>query len=333
MNFKPFPFEIILDWYKTNGRHELPWRINQTPYHVWISEIFLQQTQVSRVEWYFKKVIEAFPDIESFAKLEYDDFFPYYEWLGYYSRARNMLLAAKKVINEYKWIFPNTFEELVSLPGIWPYTAQAILSFGFNQNILAFDTNIEKIFCRYYFGSRFKKLTKDQKQELQNMFVKTRISGREINAALMDFSSIIDKNELTQIDFKSYPLSESIFYKQCWKNEIKPIKTTEKFNKNEAEIIVFLHENHKIYFSSDYDEFQPFKLWISSHEHRYFIKKYFLEKYSLSLSVRPAFRKLKKVGKTYFLYHAQIQKGKSTFWEFGREEYEECLSDFTLTIQ
>lgn len=298
----------------------------QTPYHVWISEIFLQQTQVSRVEWYFKKVIETFSNIESFAKLEYDDFFPYYEWLGYYSRARNMLLTAKKVITEYNGIFPNTFEELVSLPGVGPYTAQAILSFGYNQNILAFDTNIEKIFCRYYFWSRFKKLTKEQKQELQTMFAKTGISGREMNAALMDFSSIIDKNELTQIDFKCYPLTESTFYKESWKNEIKPIKTTEKFNKNEAEIIVFLHENHKVYFSSNYDEFKPFELWTSSDDHRHFIKDYFLEKFSLSLSVRPAFKKLKKAGKTYFLYHAQIQAGKWSFWEFERGEYEEKLN-------
>lgn len=303
----------------------------QTPYHVWISEIFLQQTQVSRVEWYFKKVISAFPNIESFAKLEYDDFFPYYEWLGYYSRARNMLLAAKKVVHEYNGIFPNTFEELVSLPWVWPYTTQAILSFGYNQNILAFDTNIEKIFCRYYFGSRFKKLSKIQKEELQTMFQWTGISGRELNAALMDFSSVIDRNELTQIDFKSYPLTQSIFYKEKWKNEIKPIKTTEKFNKDEAEIVVFLHENHKVYFSSDYDEFKPFELWTSIEDHRHFIKDYFLENFKLSLSVRPAFKKLKKATKTYFLYHAQIQKGKSDFWEFERWEYEEKLRNILFS--
>lgn len=328
MNFSTFPFQIILDWYKKNGRHDLPWRLKQTPYHIWISEIFLQQTQVSRVEAYFNKVTEAFPDIQSFSQLEYDDFFFYYEWLGYYSRARNMLLTAKKIVSQYNWVFPNTFEKLISLPGVWPYTAQAILSFGFNQNILAFDTNIEKIFCRYYFWSRFKKLSKVQKEELQTMFAKTGISWRQINAALMDFSSLLDRNELSQIDFENYLLTESLFYKEKGGNEIKPIKTTEKFNKNEAEIVVFLHENHKIYFSSDYDEFKPFELWISTDDHRHCIKDYFLEKYSLSLSVRPAFKKRKKAGKTYFLYHAQIQKWKSDFWEFGKWEYEEKLRNY-----
>jgi A/G-specific adenine glycosylase len=79
MNFSPFPFEILLDWYKKNGRDYLPWRQSKNPYHIWISEIFLQQTQVSRVEGYFNRIIEKFPTIETFAKLEYEDFFPYYE--------------------------------------------------------------------------------------------------------------------------------------------------------------------------------------------------------------------------------------------------------------
>lgn len=76
---KKIPFEIILDWYKYHGRHELPWRQLQTPYHVWVSEIFLQQTQVSRVKDYFNRVIEAFPTVQDFAKLSYDEFFSYYK--------------------------------------------------------------------------------------------------------------------------------------------------------------------------------------------------------------------------------------------------------------
>ena len=98
---KDFPFHIILDWYKTHGRHDLPWRHKQTPYHVWISEIFLQQTQVTRVREYFNNVVERFPDIESLAATNYDTFFPYYKGLGYYSRARNMLKTAKIIVDQY----------------------------------------------------------------------------------------------------------------------------------------------------------------------------------------------------------------------------------------
>jgi len=203
---KPFPFEIILDWYKDNGRHDLPWREKQTPYHVWVSEIFLQQTQVSRVKEYFNRVITAFPSVEDFAKLSYDEFFPYYKWLGYYSRAKNMLKTSEIIVQNYGWYFPDNYNDLINLPWVWPYTAQAILSFGHNKNILAFDTNIEKIFSRYYFGNKFRKLSKSEKQEIQNNFEKIGISGREINAAMMDFSSLVDINQINLIDFENYPL-------------------------------------------------------------------------------------------------------------------------------
>ncbi len=328
MQYDTFPFEKVLYWYKNNGRHHLPWREKQTPYHVWISEIFLQQTQVSRVEAYFNKVVNAFSTVNDFAKLEYDDFFPYYEWLGYYSRARNMLKTAKIIHQKYNGIFPNTYDELVLLPWVWPYTAQAILSFWHNQNILAFDTNVEKIFSRYYFWTRFKKLSKWEKNHIQEAFQQTGFSGRDMNAALMDFSSLIDKNEISLIDFENYPLTESIFYLERWKNEIKPIKTTQKFDKNRAQIIVFLHENHKTYYSSDCDALKPFELWSSTQDHRHVIKDYFIATFWLSLSVRPAFKKLKKAGETYFLYHAQIQAWKNQFWEFVKDDYIEYLKNF-----
>lgn len=327
---KTFPFDIILDWYQKNGRHHLPWREKQTPYHVWVSEIFLQQTQVSRVEWYFLKVIDAFVDVFAFAKLDYDQFFPYYEGLGYYSRARNMLRTAKIIVDDFWGVFPKDYRTLISLPGVWPYTAQAILAFWYDESILAFDTNIEKIFSRFYFGSRFYRLTQEQKQELQKMFQQTGLSGRMMNAALMDFSSLLDKNEISQIDFETYPLKESLFFQERWKNEIKPIKTTEKFDKKQAEIVVFLHQDHKVYFSCDYDVYKPFSLWISPWDHRHVVKEYFLHSFWLAVSVRPAFKKLKKAGKTYFLYHAQIQKGKANFWEFGREEYEEKWEEWGI---
>jgi A/G-specific adenine glycosylase len=76
---KQFPFDVILDWYKDNGRHDLPWRQLQTSYHVWVSEIFLQQTQVDRVKDYFNNVVTNFPSIQDFAALSYDEFFLYYK--------------------------------------------------------------------------------------------------------------------------------------------------------------------------------------------------------------------------------------------------------------
>ena len=117
-----FPWATLLDWYQDHGRHELPWR-NYTPlseeillYRVWISEIFLQQTQVSRVIGYFDRVLTRFPDIDSLAHTDYDTFFPYYQGLGYYSRARNMLKTAKEVVEKYHGVFPKEKEKLEKLP-------------------------------------------------------------------------------------------------------------------------------------------------------------------------------------------------------------------------
>ena len=123
-----------------------------------------------------------------------------------------MLKTAEIITTQYNDIFPDDYHELVNLPGVWPYTAQAILSFGYNQNILAFDTNIEKIFARYYYGNKFHKLSKQDKVELQDMFENTELSGREMNAAMMDFSSLVDINQIQLIDFDSYPLRESQFF-------------------------------------------------------------------------------------------------------------------------
>lgn len=119
---RSFPWVTLLDWYKENGRHELPWRNYEIKdekillYRIWISEIFLQQTQVSRVIDYFEKVLRAFPNIESLSQTDYETFFPYYQGLGYYSRARNILKTAKLVSESFGGAFPREKEQLEKLP-------------------------------------------------------------------------------------------------------------------------------------------------------------------------------------------------------------------------
>lgn len=328
MNFSDFPFHTILDWYKNNGRHDLPWRQDQDPYFVWISEIFLQQTQVNRVIPYFENIITNFSTVHDFAELSYEEFFPYYEWLGYYSRAKNMLKTAQIVSTQYNWLFPQTYQELLVLPWIWPYTAQAILSFWYNQNILAFDTNIEKIFARYFFGSRFTKLTNTQKNEIQFVFTKTWISWREMNAAMMDFASIIDINDKINIAWDQYPLKNSLFYQEKWISELKVDKVRHKIDKKDAEIILFLHQDHKEYYSAHADILKPFLLGKSSLDHRHFIKDIFKEKYWLNLSVRPVYKKISDLNGNYFFYHAQIQTWIHDFWIFSKKDKKDWEDKF-----
>lgn len=328
---KKFPFEVILDWYKTNGRHDLPWRKQQSAYHVWISEIFLQQTQVSRVKDYFNTVVNRFPTVEILAQTDYDTFFPYYEGLGYYSRARNMLKTAQIVSKQYGWVFPDTFKGLTDLPWIWPYTAQAILSFWYQQNILAWDTNLEKIFARFYYGSRFIKLIKESKIEIQKQFEATNISARDMNAALMDFASLCDINEKNNIDFINYPLWASKFFLEKWVSESKPEKIISKIKKQDAEIIVMLHKDHREYYSQNPDLFEGFRLWKSSQDHRHFIKDYFENTFKIKLSVRPVYKKMTSKTENYFFYHAQIQLWEHDFWIFTKKDkqnWEENFWDF-----
>jgi adenine-specific DNA glycosylase len=156
-----FPFQSVLDWYKKHGRHDLPWRqiydrpIKERLYKVWIAEVMLQQTQVDRVIGYYNRFLLKYPTIESLAETTYEELFPYYQGLGYYWRARRMIELAKVVIAKYDGIFSDEFEKLRKLPWIGQYTAQALLAFGYDKPALAMDANLEKIFKRYYYWSRY----------------------------------------------------------------------------------------------------------------------------------------------------------------------------------
>ena len=122
----------ILKWYDNNGR-KLPWRESADPYRIWISEIMLQQTTVAAVVPYFERFIDRFPTVQDLAAAEQEDVLRQWEGLGYYSRARNLHKAANVITSEMDGQFPESAEELQTLPGIGPYTAGAISSFAFNH--------------------------------------------------------------------------------------------------------------------------------------------------------------------------------------------------------
>lgn len=126
--------KTLLSFLKKHGRFELPWRkAKKNPYEIWVSEIFLQQTQVSRVIPFYTRFLKHFPNILSLYKISFEEFLPFYEGLGYYARGRNMLKTAQILCEKYDGHFPKTQEELLSLPGIGPYTASAILAFGYKK--------------------------------------------------------------------------------------------------------------------------------------------------------------------------------------------------------
>ncbi|MEZ6089692.1 MAG: A/G-specific adenine glycosylase [Pirellulaceae bacterium] len=137
----------LLRWFDRNAR-TLPWRGTNDPYRVWISEIMLQQTQVSTVIPYYERFIDRFDDVASLADAEEQEVLRYWEGLGYYRRARQMHAAARKVMSDHDGIFPTNFDDVFALPGIGRYTAGAILSISLDQRHPVVEANTLRLYSR-----------------------------------------------------------------------------------------------------------------------------------------------------------------------------------------
>ncbi|MCD6258034.1 MAG: A/G-specific adenine glycosylase [Helicobacteraceae bacterium] len=174
----------LLSWYEKHGRHDLPWRNTSDVYHVYVSEVMLQQTQVKRVlEEYYFQFLERFPTLETLASAPLDDVFSLWSGLGYYRRARNLHATAQLCAPA----LPTTSKELLALPGIGRYTASAICSFGYNQKISVVDTNIARVLTRYL-GLR------DPKEKELWSAADSLLHPKEVrshNLALMDLGSLV----------------------------------------------------------------------------------------------------------------------------------------------
>ena len=140
--------KLLFTWFEQHGRHNLPWQENKTPYRVWISEVMLQQTQVSTVIPYFERFMQHFPTLMVLAKAQEDEVLHLWSGLGYYSRARNLHRAAKMVQEKFAGIFPTDQQVLQSLPGVGPSTAGAIAAIAFQQNATIVDGNVKRVLTR-----------------------------------------------------------------------------------------------------------------------------------------------------------------------------------------
>jgi A/G-specific adenine glycosylase len=304
--------QILRDYSMKAGRDYLPWRKKDiTPYEVWVSEIMLQQTQVSRVIGYYERFLKKFPTVQKLAKASWEEFLPYYEGLGYYARGRNMLLAAQMIVDEHGGVFPRNTKELECIPGIGPYTASAIMSFAYNDNHLAWDTNLMRVIGRFFYGS--KKATID-KNWFEKMFGTQR---KKLNASLMDFGSSLC---VSRPKCGACPLSSRcVYYKEKGQQELARKKEKSIFKESEAEqVVVFLHEKHQKYFSEIKDRYKPFILPVS-YVTREAIKEWFLNQYGLMVSVRPHHKRVVFQRKKTLLVNVQILQGEHDFQVFPKE--------------
>lgn len=140
----------VVAWQRVHGRHGLPWQNTRDAYRIWLSEIMLQQTQVSAVIPYYARFLERFPDLAALAAADEDDVLALWSGLGYYSRARNLHRAAQQMAERHAGVFPHDFDAVLALPGIGRSTAAAICVFAFGARHAILDGNVKRVFARCF---------------------------------------------------------------------------------------------------------------------------------------------------------------------------------------
>lgn len=190
---KIFSFrQKLLAWYDENKR-DLPWRRSKNPYHIWVSEIMLQQTRVDTVIPYYERFLDWFPTVESLANAPEERLLKAWEGLGYYSRVRNMQTAARQIMSDFQGEFPSTYEGISSLKGIGPYTAGAISSIAFNLPQPAVDGNVMRVLARLFEVNHDIGNPSNRKifQAMMEVLIDPDRPG-DFNQALMDLGSDIE---------------------------------------------------------------------------------------------------------------------------------------------
>ena len=180
----------VLTWFKKHGRHHLPWQQNKTPYNVWVSEIMLQQTQVTTVIPYFERFMSRFPTVQALAEADEDSVLHLWTGLGYYARARNLHKAAKIIHRQHKGIFPDTVEGLTALPGIGRSTAGGIIASAMNKHAVILDGNVKRVLCRYHCVKGWPDQTSTNQQlwEIAERYTPTE-NCADYNQAMMDLGA------------------------------------------------------------------------------------------------------------------------------------------------
>lgn len=183
--------EPLLAWYRS-VRRDLPWRRSRNPYHIWVSEIMLQQTRVETVIPYFNRFMEQFPTVEALANAPEEQVLKAWEGLGYYSRARNLQVAAREVVEQYGGSVPDTKEGISDLRGVGPYTAGAILSIAFDKPEPAVDGNVMRVLSRYFLLEEdiAKPSTRVGIEKLAQALIPEGAAG-DFNQALMELGATI----------------------------------------------------------------------------------------------------------------------------------------------
>lgn len=241
------PSENIIEWYIRHKR-DLPWRNSRSPYHIWLSEIILQQTRINQGIHYYMRFIDKYPDIESLAAANLDDILKLWQGLGYYSRARNMHATARAIVEDHLGKFPSTYKGLLKLKGIGPYTAAAIASIAFDIPVAVVDGNVFRVLARLFNEGTIINSTKGKSvfKELADSILDPTNPGMH-NQALMELGSQVcrPKNPLCN----HCPLSSNCKASLTGRVHDFPVKTPRNPVKPRFFNYLFITCNHKIFIS------------------------------------------------------------------------------------
>lgn len=216
----------LLAWYQDHKR-QMPWRGEADPYKIWISEIMLQQTRVDQATPYFQNFISLFPTVYDLAKAEQQEVLKAWEGLGYYSRARNLHAASKMVVEDFDGKLPESYDEIIKLKGIGPYTAAAVTSIAFNKPNAVVDGNVIRVLTRYYGiedDTRGTK-TRHKVQELADELIDVNKPG-DFNQAMMELGSEVCTP--SNPDCENCPIQTGCVATKMAKTEVIPYKSPAK---------------------------------------------------------------------------------------------------------
>lgn len=239
-------------WYQKNHR-KLLFRETKDPYMIWISEIMLQQTQVETVLPFFERFTLKYPNVDALAETNEETLQKDVEGLGYYRRFRNMHLAAKKIVSEYQSIFPDNYQDLLSLPGIGKYTAGAIMSIAYNQPYSALDGNVIRVLSRYLGIDDDMRQEKNRKKldNINQAYIE-KATPHIYTQAMMELGATICKPKNPKCGI--CPLQQHCYAYENQVVEKLPYLTKLKDKKTFQFITLILHTEHGIYMRKRTEE-------------------------------------------------------------------------------
>ncbi|MBP9842769.1 MAG: A/G-specific adenine glycosylase [Candidatus Pacebacteria bacterium] len=181
--------QTVWNFYEANGRHDLPWRKTSNPYRILVSELMLQQTQVTRVIPKYKEFLKLFPTTKGLASAPLGEVLKAWQGLGYNRRAKFLWLTAKVVTNEYRGKWPSTIDGLKSLPGVGVYTAGAVMNFSYNKPVALIETNVRTVYIHHFFHDKQSVSDNDLLPFISRTLDAK--NPREWNWALMDYGAYL----------------------------------------------------------------------------------------------------------------------------------------------